>query len=144
MEKKAENYITDGGLQLGLVADANYPRLDKARVGLVVTDANSPGFRWEQRGDVFYSDDTKWRPVGGEVSFLPLRLCRSYWIANRLLSPSSWHFHVSLLAVFSPLQALFANLTPILQAAEFHDFRTKSLEPHSVPLDTSTLPRDLK
>jgi len=86
VEKKAEKYITDGGLQLGLVTDVNYPRLDKARVGLVVTDANSPGFHWEQRGDVFYSDDLKWRPVGGEVGFyasdfvgptgLPAAYCR--------------------------------------------------------------------
>ena len=67
MEKKGQVYITAGGLLLGLITDANYPRLDKGRVGLIVADDNSPGFRWERRGDIFYSD--RGGPVDGEVGF---------------------------------------------------------------------------
>lgn len=68
MEKKGQVYITAGGLLLGLVTDANYPRLNKGRVGLVAADEkNSAGFRWERRGDVFFSDHAG--PVDGEVGF---------------------------------------------------------------------------
>ncbi|KAK3363771.1 hypothetical protein B0T25DRAFT_576290 [Lasiosphaeria hispida] len=65
--EKGQVYITAGGLLLGLIIDANYPRLNKARVGLIVADDNSLGFRWERRGDVFYSD--RQGPVDGEVGF---------------------------------------------------------------------------
>lgn len=36
-------------------------------MGLIVADDNSLGFRWERRGDVFYSD--RKGPVDGEVGF---------------------------------------------------------------------------